>query len=360
MIRPLQIQNTDSFLSAYPRIFLVSSRGTLRRAKDMGNHFVTDLLQRNVSIFSDFSVNPKYEEALAGFKIATDFQPNLIIALGGGTTIDMGKLISVFLSHEGDFDLLFKGEMPNRKYCPLLAVPTTFGAGAEATHFAVIYKNGVKYSLTSEFIRPDHVMFSPEFTLTMPRSVAATSAMDALCQSIESFWSVRATPESEDLSLEALRLIRNHMIPAISEPSSDRHSEMIRAAHLAGLAIDKTKTTAPHAFSYHLTTRHGIPHGEAVGIMMNYILTYHRHYCPSDHPLTQKMERIKRALGISPKDSLGEWIQNIQKKTGLRSHIFLPPTHVKKLIEDVNIERLGNHPIAIDSERLTSLFKSIQ
>lgn len=354
------ILDLERLIFASERPLLVISPGAYHRlSRDQSRGKLRFLMEKKMQIFDQFSINPKFTEVGKGADFAKKIQPDLIIALGGGTTLDVAKLISVLAclpADDGYAAVLKEEQVITKKFCPVIAIPTTFGSGAEATHFAVAYQGQVKHSIASQYILPDHVFLLPNLTLSMPPSVAAVAAMDALCQSIESYWSPFASQQSEAFALQALSFCKEYLYPAVKEPTLENHYNMLQAAHLAGKAIDITKTSAPHAFSYHLTTVHEIPHGEAVGIMMNYILKYHEIYAGDS--LRKKIKKIEETLDISKEKGLREWLTGLQIRLGLKHELPEQEKKAKALIEAVNVERLKNHPLEIDMDKFSEILSS--
>src|SRR5690606_25840825 len=137
---------------------------------------------------------------------------------------------------------------------PLLAVPTTAGTGSEATHFAVVYIDGVKHSLAHPLLRPDLVILDPLLTYAMPPGLTAATGLDALSQGIEALWAVGATTKSVGYAARAVELAAGALETAVIAPDRTARRAMMEAAHASGLAIDISKTTAPHALSYAIST----------------------------------------------------------------------------------------------------------
>lgn len=186
------------------------------------------------------------------------FAPDVIVAIGGGATLDAAKIARVV--GPGDSWAAPGGVADATP--SLIAVPTTAGTGAETTHFAVLYVDGVKRSIAADGVRPDVAVVDPSFLATVPRSVAASSALDALVQSIESLLSVRSTDESRAAAAAALDLLSGRL------PRLDDHDGLGLAAFQAGDAIDRSFTGAAHALSYPFTARAGVPHGVAVARLL--------------------------------------------------------------------------------------------
>lgn len=215
---------------------------------------------------------PEVESAIARFRA---FGPDLVIAAGGGSVIDLAKAVRLLAAQESEPRDVVTGlaeAVPAET--PLIAIPTTSGTGSEATHFAVVYVDDVKFSLAHETARPDFAILDPLLTYTLPASLTAITGLDALSQAMESLWSVRSTPESQSIARRSLRLSRGALTTAVHRPSPRSRADMFEAAHLSGEAIDISMTTASHALSYMLTTGHGVPHGHAVALTLGAVLEF--------------------------------------------------------------------------------------
>jgi len=186
------------------RTLLVSGRGSFAASgaeAAVVQHFTADELVR----FCDFAINPKIEDALKGVSFARSNAVDLILAVGGGSVLDMAKLIKAFISKpdrandiaEGKHKALDPG-------IPLVATPTTAGSGSEATHFAVVYKGTSKYSLASPIILPDATILDGNLIQSNSSFQKAVNGLDALAQGIESAWAVGATEESRAFAFEAV------------------------------------------------------------------------------------------------------------------------------------------------------------
>ena len=165
-------------------------------------------------------------------------------------------------------DLLMDSSFIENKGVPLVAVPSTAGTGSEATHFAVIYKENVKYSIAHPYLLPNCAIVDAQFTFELPPYITACSGFDALCQAIESFWSVQASEISKGYAREAIIKIRENLLNSIRESNQKSRQQMAHAALLSGKAINITKTTAPHAISYPFTSLYKISHGHAVSLSL--------------------------------------------------------------------------------------------
>lgn len=350
------------------RVFLVTGR---RSFHSSGASCVLDeVLQKcQTCIFDSFSVNPKLTEALRGIELIKDFQPDLIIAIGGGSVLDMGKLITCLESQEADnYASIIRDSRVVRKGLPFVAVPTTAGTGSEATRFAVVYIEGVKYSLAHKFILPDYSIIDPSLSSGMPPYQTAVCAMDALCQAVESYWSVNATDESSALSVKAITAIKSNILAAVLFGSTSAKEKIAYAANLSGKAINITETTAPHAISYALTSQFNIPHGHAVALCLGYFFTINHTYADTISDSLQrallqtKMANIYSMFGCSDAESCSKLWYDLMEQIGLETDfntLGVTSDNDRELIADsVNRQRLENHPVDISREIILSLFRS--
>ena len=281
--------------------------------------------------FSDYTPNPIYEDVKVGVKVLRNNKCDCIIAIGGGSSIDTAKSVKYY----------------NRIDLPLMAIPTTSGTGSEATHFAVICKNGKKHSIADRRLLPNYVILQPDALKTLPLYQKKCTMLDALCQAIESWWSKKATRESIMYSRKAIKLILNNM-DGYLENDDDSNKNMLTASNLAGRAINITTTTAPHAMSYKLTSLYGLPHGHAVALCLPKVWR-----CIENHDDIAKMFKVKRH-----EDAIILFESMLQ-----RLEIF-PPENINAgdldiLAEAVNIQRLSNNPVPLKKSNLKTLYKEI-
>ena len=216
--------------------------------------------------FSSFSSNPKYEDILQGLALFRKEGCDGIVAVGGGSAMDVAKCIKLFGRQSPEADPLRQPYVDT--HIPLIAVPTTAGTGSESTRFAVIYDKDEKQNVAHESIIPQAVLLDYSLLRTLPLYQKKCTMLDALCQGIEACWSVRSTSESRVLSRQAVRQIAAHWRHYIFQGDNTSLEIMMRASNLAGQAICVTRTTAAHAMSYKITSLYGLPHGYAVALCL--------------------------------------------------------------------------------------------
>lgn len=258
------------------------------------------------------NANPKVETVQALLDEIKS-APDAFIAVGGGTTIDTAKLLNLaVVSGMPVKELLTQRTAPD-KLLPCMAFPTTAGTGAEATRFAVCYDGEVKYSIDFEVVRPSDVALVPEFSATLPTYQKLSTNFDAYAQAVESLWAKGATEESKEYANQALALMKADNWP--------------EASYWAGRAIDISRTTAAHAFSYYLTSHYGIPHGHAVYMVFEYICRN------NNHP-----EYVKQVPGLMS-------LRELAQEKGIEWSAM-----VDDLFAHVNLKRLGNNPVEVKKE----------
>ena len=314
--------------------------------------------------FSDFTPNPLYEDVCKGVDIFNAEECDTILAVGGGSAMDVAKCIKLYCRMSKDS--LYLDQEYKDTGVKLIAIPTTAGTGSESTRYAVIYYDGKKQSVTHDSIIPNVAILEPKVLKTLPLYQKKCTMLDALCQGIESWWSVNSTDESKNLSKEAVETIMKWWHEYIFENTDESAKQIMHAANLAGQAICITQTTAPHAFSYKITSMYGFPHGHAVAVCLPEILVY----------MIGKMDKCIDRRG---KDYLKGIFEDIAKAMGCASPVHavemfremmkimdlgrpLSTKRVEELSElstSVNSIRLKNNPVELNQEAIKALYDSI-
>jgi len=352
------------------RVFLVTDAGAWNLS-GAAERLSPTLAKHEVTIFADFEPNPKLPDVQRGMEAFRQAQVDVVLAVGGGSVIDTAKLINHLSAQPAPAAEVVRRKpgpaIPGR---PLIAVPTTAGTGSEATHFAVVYDEGVKYSVASPHIRPTHAVLDWRLTEKLPAEVTANSGLDALCQAIESVWSINANETSLLYAEEALQLVFDNLENAFVGATQKNREALMRGANLAGRAIDITFTTAPHALSYPVTSGYGVPHGAAVALFIAPILLYNSEVSTADcadlrGPKTtgRRIRRIVELLGCENAEGaanrLWQMLDQLQCPRRLRDVGVTTDEQVQAIARKVNIERLANNPRRIPAEALSRLIQGL-
>lgn len=351
------------------RIFLVAGHASYKQsgAERMFHRVLSSYI---ITQFSDFFPNPKLEDIERGIKIFRKTKCDVVVAIGGGSAIDVAKLINILSAQPGLLSSQVRGKkLISNPGKPLVAIPTTAGSGSEATHFAVVYDNGKKYSVAHQFMLPTLAILDPALTMSMSPHQTAVSGIDALAQAIESYWSVNSTNESKYFAAKAINLIVRNLIRSVQEPTREARAAMMRASYSAGRAINIAKTTAPHAISYFFTSHFGIPHGHAVALTLGPVFFYNSHVNSKDvvdargeKYVRQTMVELEQLLGVGSPAVACRKIQNIMKQIGLEtrlSKLGLSHSDVAASVAAVDVERLKNNPRRLDERNITKMLLSL-
>ena len=318
-------------------------------------------LEADRVIFSEFTPNPKYEEIALGVKLFNAEKCDAIVALGGGSAIDVAKCIKLYCRMPED-SFYLKEEYTDTGI-PLVAIPTTAGTGSESTPFSVIYYGGEKQSVKHPSILPDVAIIDPDVLKSLPVYQKKCTVLDAYCQAIEAWWSVNSCDESKKCSQAAIELIRDNIFEYVEENTADSRAQIMKASNLAGQAIAYTATTAPHAMSYKLTSTYGYPHGHSVALSLPRVWKYmlsNMHRCTDKRGadyLSLTFEEIASAMGYSSAEDAAEGFEAMLK----RLEIPYPKESEREeraeyLAAAVNVDRLGNNPVALDNKALYDLY----
>lgn len=258
---------------------------------------VTEILDKShisYSIYDGVEPNPPILNVEA---CAAQYQSencDFLLAIGGGSSMDVAKTSGVLVNHGGKITDYFIGKKPVPGPIPfLLCVPTTYGTASEVTPFAVITDdNHFKGTVSGPHVIPDVGILDANMAVALPLPIAAATGMDALTHAIESYVSLMSNPISEGMALHAIRLIsQNLRQAAYSDHNHAATQNMLIGSTMAGFAFSQTRLGNVHAMSHPVGGHYGVPHGIANSILLTRIMTYNRYACP------EKFADIATALG---------------------------------------------------------------
>lgn len=350
------------------RVILFSGKSSYRRS---GAARIMEPILRGILVtqYSDCPQNPGITDVRRAAKTFDTAEAELVIAIGGGTVLDMAKMANFFAAIPG-MSAGKSSKTVEGPALPLVAIPTTAGTGSEATHFATYYENGAKQSLAHDSLRPDVALIDHELTHSLSPRITAETGFDALGQAIESFWAVAATQPSQALAQQSLKLALGALRDAVLHPTPKVRADMALAAWLAGRACDISKTTAPHALSYALTYDHGIPHGHAVAMTLGTLVRFNsergnRRLNDPRGPtyVDATMAALIHHLGCNSPGEAADLLYRLMEEIGLDCKLpalGVPnPDVVNELSAKVNIERLDNNPVSVTKEDVLAIYRSL-
>lgn len=315
-------------------------------------------------IFDKFTSNPLYEDVCKGVDLYNITKCDTILAVGGGSSLDVAKCIKLYC--QMDRDKLYLEQEYKNTGVKLIAIPTTAGTGSESTRYAVIYYEGKKQSVTHESIIPDYAILEPKVLKTLPLYQKKCTMMDALCQGIESWWSVNSTDESRRISKTAVETIMRWWHEYIFDNTDESAEHIMYAANLAGQAICITQTTAAHAFSYKVTSMYRFPHGHAVAVCLPEIWEYminNINKCidiRGEHYISGVFESISLLMGCADsKEAINKYRFMMKEMDLLKPISYNFDSDALLLASSVNPIRLKNNPIELTPEIIHSLYKTI-
>lgn len=322
------------------------------------NYFVKSGLVENISrslnadAFTDVSPNPDVAEVNRCSKQIRANGNDVIIAVGGGSVIDLAKAASVTVEDISEYHKTGR-EIP-KEHLPVIAVPTTSGTGSEVTNVSVLTnrKTGEKAPIVSDSFFSKTALVDPALTLSLPKKVTASSGIDVLCHAIEGYWSRGHQPICDALAVYAAKLVFRYLPVAYEHPDDrEAREKMAEASLIGGLAFSLPKTTSSHACSFPLTAVYHIPHGEACGLTLDFFVKINA----SD----ERTVTLAKTLGFDSPDGLSDAIFNLKKKLNLRTNLaefHLNGSDIDALVMKSHHPNLRNNPITITDDMLYELY----
>ena len=293
--------------------------------------------------------NPTVEQLFETYQATRDFAPEAVVAVGGGSIMDVGKSLCCLYGKEladaDDLRRLIEEKDYGRPSARWIGVPTTAGTGSEVTCWATIWDPE----------KDAKRLVDPELAAGMPLPLAVSSALDAAAHAIESYWARGTNAVSRGLALEAIRTIMGGMDDLLAG-TMEAHDAMARGSMMAGLAFSNTKTTACHSISYPLTMHCGIPHGAAVSMLLGPVFRLNIPAIAQPGPLLD-------ALGVSSPEELEKKIRDILGRSGQPATLSAWGARREDLprLAQLGITkgRADNNPVPIDVETILSILEQI-
>lgn len=326
--------------------------------------------------FSDIPAEPTEDQVtdIVG-RLDTECRtaPDIIIAAGGGSAMDMAKFVAVMINGQATIQQLLDGRVPQSRKIGLLMIPTTAGTGSEATPNSIVLRPSLnlKVGVVCPAFIPDQVILDPELLAGLPPSITAATGLDAICHALECYVSNKANPISDMFALEALRLLFRSLPIAYRDGKNlTARGETLLAAFYGGVCIASSGTNAVHALSYPLGGRYRIPHGVSNGILLAPTFACNKDSCMEK--LATVADLAAQARGISLSGQSEE-----QKADFLISELFritrelkipatlqelgVPATDIDVLVDSAfEVKRLlNNNPKPLTRDDIRGIYQTL-
>jgi alcohol dehydrogenase len=295
-----------------------------------------------IFIYDNVESDPSTETINKIYEKVKSDNIDLLIAVGGGSSIDASKGVSVLSNNQGRLIDYAGVDKVENKGIPLIAVPTTSGTGSEVTKFAVLsnLEENKKFTITSDLISPDIAILDPELTLTLPPSITASTGLDALTHAVEAYTSNISEPISDALALESIKLIFRYLPRAVNNGKDlQARLKIMQAELLAGMAFNNAFLGLCHAIASPLGAHYHIPHGVANAVMLPYVMKFN--YVAS----AEKFSKIAEAYGNK---NTGNLYEDAYKSVELTKKLIEYCGMPNKL-SDLNVEKESLEKISKDS-----------
>lgn len=313
------------------------------------------------------TANPTYIDVYEALLVIKGKKPEVVLAIGGGSVIDMAKACVGlnFLGEKKDLNsndvlecIKSKKYLNNPVDIPIFAIPTTAGTGSEVTPWATVWDldNEAKYSVDAPYLYPKKAYIIPEYTISMPKRLTLSTGLDALCQAVEAYWAKATNPVVRELSKVAIRLIVEFLPKVISDPSNIYYREKVCLGSLfSGLAFSITRTTACHSISYPLTMKFGIEHGLACIISLPEVMK-------KNINAIVEPEELFKALSVKTPGELQKWLEELTKDIlELRLSSFgVEESDIDELVKmSFTLGRMDNNPVDISHKDVREILLAI-
>jgi alcohol dehydrogenase len=349
------------------RVLIVSDPGVVQAGHfGRGKQYLEEAGLTTLA-FHDVHENPSSKDVDAGRKVADDFQPNLIVGIGGGSSMDCAKGINFLFSCGGVMKDYWGVGKATGEMLPMIAVPTTSGTGSEAQSFALISDADTHVKMAGGDARAACriAILDPELTITQPQRVTALTGIDALTHALETYVTKPRTSVSAAFSFQAWQLLSTGFSRVIADPSDlESRSQMHLGATLAGMAIEASMLGAAHALANPVTAGFKIPHGQAVGLMMPHVVRFNAQQpsVASDYArLFRSMENRQEDPTRSPSDQLASWFTQQLMLAGLKTRLRelkIPEDQLERLsVEAAKQWTATFNPVEVDSASLLEIYR---
>ncbi|HWR42086.1 iron-containing alcohol dehydrogenase [Sporomusa sp.] len=322
-----------------------------------------------VTVINSTPPEPDVEQVNQIFQEAKASDCQMIIGIGGGSSIDVAKIVAVMLKNDVSLRELLKAPKITKRGIPTLMIPTTAGTGAEVTPNAIVLvpEDELKVGIVSEKMMPDYIILDPLMTLNLPKAITASTGMDALAHAIECYISKKANPFSDTFALKAINLIARSIRTAYNNGQDiEARHDMLLGAMLGGLCIATSSTVAVHALAYPLGGKYRIPHGLSNAILLPHVMKFNMDAAAEKFKNMAVAMDLKVA-GLSAHQAAEKMIENLYS---LISDLNIQVNLQEKGISENNIDSmaeaalkvtrlLNNNPKAMNKDDIKAIYKKL-
>ncbi len=318
----------------------------------------------HVSVFDDVHPNPTTEDVDRALAVTREFKIDIIVGLGGGSSMDCAKGVNFLLTNGGQMEDYWGVGKANKPMLPLIAVPTTAGTGSEAQSFAIIAnrKSHMKMACGDKKAACKVAILDPDLTLTMPESVTAVTGIDAMSHALETYVTKRRNSISQLFSRRAWKLLATGFPRILKDPNDLQvRGAMLLGAHFAGVAIENSMLGATHALANPLSAHFGMTHGIAIGIMLPHVIRYNA------DSVGDSYGELAADAGVCDFDDpmagelLGDYVTSLIALSGCPttlSECNVDPDTITQLADEAAAQWTGNfNPRPVDEDCLKELYQ---
>lgn len=336
MMRPMKLAGEQLLFGEGTLAHLETLKGTKAVIVTSGDALektgILDIVRTHLSnanittvTFAGVEPDPSFDTVKEGTKLMLEFEPDLIVAVGGGSAMDAAKAMWIYYEHpelKKLSDILPPNEFPTlRSKAKLVCIPSTAGTASEVSRSIVITDMNMKHGIGNMEMMPDIAICDPIVTISMPTSLTAATGMDALTHALEAYMSNRANHLSDILALSAIQDVIKYLVPTVNDPKNIKLREkMLNASMIAGMAFTNVSLGIVHSIAHTIGSYFHVPHGLANAILLPYVITYNM----QNEKANTRYQELAKLVGVSSiKDTVIEMNEQLQI-----------PNHFKALIKD--------------------------
>ena len=348
----------DEIAVAGAQVFLVTGRHNLRERGGL-QRVVDHIGPQRLTLFDQVTPFPSPQLIAGALEACRGSSAEVVVAIGGGSAIDVAKIVAILMTHQGTLQEYVSGEKGIcRAGIPFISVPTTSGSSSEVTSGAAIWDWEAKRSanLNHPMMFPAVAIVDPELAMSMPAPLAAVTGMDAFTSAFESYWSLESEPIADALDLEVIRLLAANLERSCLQGDLESRSRCALAATMSGVAYSNSRPNACHGIGSPLTLYWEVTHGQAVGITLPLLLEW------TAPAISSKQPALWEALGVQGLEAAQTRIIQIMERCGLEtrlSSLGVKSEGLETLLEHTRWDRFKMLPRPLERDELRDLLQGI-